>query len=237
MASLSKLIGTRIAETEAQRIGLVVPPEYLAHKRAEHLRELEREAVITYGVGTGPEVLVQSRYRMTLESYLDRLQEESHERYLFSHLIRFYAHHETRIELQLIATRSESIAKEVQARLVEGADFSRLAMRYSEDSSAPNGGRLPPLPRVALEPSVGDAVFGLAVGERSGLLSVVSETGVRQIQILRVVAHLPGQPGTYSEHAAKLAAELDERPISADEWSAWYLAMERLYKVKLSPNL
>jgi parvulin-like peptidyl-prolyl isomerase len=237
MASLSKLIGLRIADRESRRLGVRPDESRISQHRADLLRDLEKEAVITFGVGTGPEVLTKARFGMDVESYLARQTDEERERRLLSHLIRYHGRTEERIEVLLIATRSQAVMDEVTDRLGEGADFGRLAERRSEDSSARLGGKLPPLPRVAFETPIADILFGLKVGDRSGVLSVPLPDGTRQYQIFKVVAHHAAEAVAYGDVASSIEADIAARPISKDEWAAWYLAMERLYKVRLSPTL
>lgn len=237
LASLSRLIAGVVAGEEARRIGLLCPDRHLQEFRAGLAEELAREAAIAFGAGAGAGVLVEARDGMGLDEYLDRRCESERDRYLFERLVRYHGIREDRIDLSVIATADRESALEVAGRLDEGADFSRLAELYSLDASSAAGGRLPPLSRAALDPPVADLVFALKPGERTGILANSGGDGRRLFQIFRVNAHLPGKPSGYQDVEREVEESLAGRAVSQDEWAAWYRAMERLYKVRLSPNL
>ena len=237
LASLSKLVGLSIAEQEGDRLGIECPESELRAHREERKKDVEQQAVITYGVGTSPDVLTRARFGMSAASWLDQQAEREKERYLLSRLIRFHEISNDHLELALIVVGTEDQARDVDQRLRDGAEFGPLAHKYSEDPSASQGGRLPPMSRSALPRSVQTELQELKVGERTGILSLVDAFGRRRFQIFKVLNAEAGRAVSYDQVAGEIEAGLQEKPVSAEEWASWYRAMERTYNVQLAPGL
>lgn len=237
LASLSKLIGLEIVEREAKRVGFSCPPSHLDAKREEIMDLLERDAAVMYGIGTKVERYIRLRYQQSLADHLALRLEEARQRWLFSRVIRFEAMRTDRVELAMIVTRDRQTIEDVKARLDQGADFARVAERYSVHESKKRGGRLPPLPREALNPVVASRAFEMQVGERTGVLDIDDGRGHRQYEIVRLLNRLPGRPVSWSSVEDEVEAGLEERPVDPMEWTAWYLRLERLYSVRVSSNL
>jgi hypothetical protein len=237
LASLSKLIGLEIVEREAARLGLSCPETFLAERRQALLKKLEGDAAVAYGIGTRVDRYLELRFQQSLESHLAMRLEEDRQRWLFSRIIRFDSLRTDQVELAMIVTRDRETAEEVASKLDQGADFGRLAARYSIHESAPQGGRLAPVPREALNPEVARRAFALTEGECTGILEVDDGRGSRQFELLRLVRHRPGRAVTWAEVEDEIEKGLSERPVDAMEWTAWYLRLERLYKVRVSANL
>lgn len=236
-AALSKLIGTEIVNREARRVGLAVAPGALDAWRAEILTSLEREAALTYGIGTSAERYVELRFRQSLGDYLDQRLEQERQRFLFSRIIRYHALQSDQVGVDLIVVRSEARAREIAEKLDQGADFGRLAQTWSIHESSKNGGRLPILPREALHVAVASRAFEMPLGARSGVLLVDDGAGGRQFEIIRVRERVDGRDLPYSEVRAEIEAGLEKQPVDVTEWTAWYLRLEKLYNVSLATNL
>lgn len=70
-----------------------------------------------------------------------------------------------------ILLETEGEAKEVEARLKRGEDFSALAKTFSkDDATGPNGGDLGWIEKGTMEPAVEDAAFSLPSGGVSGVV-------------------------------------------------------------------
>jgi parvulin-like peptidyl-prolyl isomerase len=235
-ASLSKLIGLRVAEAEARRLGLACPPAHLEEARAAILSALNVEAAKAYGFGTPPERYVQLQFKEELEAHLERRLEEERHRWLFSRIIRYHAILADRAELAMIVVRNEGLARELAEKLDQGADFARLAREHSIHESGRNGGVLPPLPREALNPTVAEAAFSLPPGGRSGVLAVADGTGTRQFEIIKVIRIYPGRQAPFADVKDEIERGLTAKGVDVFEWTAWYLRLDRLYNVSISPN-
>ena len=152
-------------------------------------------------------------------------------------VVRFHGLGRERAEIQLIAVREEALAREIAAKLDQGADFAALAAAHSIHESAGSGGRLPPVARESLNPALADRAFSLAEGARSGVLSVEDPSGGRQFNILKVVRRLPARPESYGALSADIEASLQREPVSRFEFVAWQLAAFSLYNVAVDDSL
>jgi hypothetical protein len=236
-AALNRLVVREIIGQEAQRLGLTVPENYLAAERRRALEDLKVQAMTSYGAGTTPERFVELELKQTLVAYLKVRDAEAAERWLLSRVIRFHGLQSDRVELQLIAVDDEKTAREVAAKLDEGADFAQLAVAHSRHPSAQAGGRLPPLPRESLNPAVADRAFMLAPGARTSILSVEDGLGRRQFELVKLIRRIPGRKVTWPEVATEIEEGLAKEPLGRDEFIAWNLRLERLYTVWVDETL
>ncbi|HTV60265.1 MAG TPA: peptidylprolyl isomerase [Verrucomicrobiae bacterium] len=78
----------------------------------------------------------------------------------------------------------EMKADDLRARLVNGDDFNQLAKRYSEGSTAADGGELGTFQRGQLDKQIEDAVFKLDKGQFTSVIQ--TKTG---FEILKVESH------------------------------------------------
>ena len=237
LAAMSKLIGLEIVEHEASKIGLACPPGHLALHAKDTLARLEREAALTYGLGTSADRYVRLKFQQSLEDHLSLQREQERQRWLFGRVIRFDAMRTDRVQLAMIVTRDKKVAEDVAERLDQGADFGRLAARHSIHESRSRGGKLPPLPREALSAAVASRAFEMREGTRTGILEVDDGRGHRQFEIVRLVKRMPGRDVRWGDVRTGIEADLKVRPIDPMEWTARYLRLERLYKVQVTGNL
>ena len=85
--------------------------------------------------------------------------------------------------------------------------------------------------------AVASRVFAMRAGERTGVLVIDDGGGRRQFEIVRLVRVVPGRQVAYAEVAEEIERGLKSQPVDRFEWTAWFLRLERLYKVSLSDNL
>ena len=147
LAALSKLVGLEMVEREARRIGLTCPQQVLDATRLDLQERLQRDAAVAYGIGADVKRFVQLRYQQSVDDYLDQRLEEARQRWLFSRIIRLEAMRTDRVELAMIVTKDLETIRDVERRLQEGADFGRVAGRFSvHESKSRGGGGAPPAP-------------------------------------------------------------------------------------------
>lgn len=83
----------------------------------------------------------------------------------------------------------EKTAREVLAKIKAGADFAEMAKKYSEDSSAANGGEIGWIVRGQTVKEFEDAAFSMQPGQISGLIKTTY--GIHIIKVLdKQTAHL-----------------------------------------------
>jgi peptidyl-prolyl cis-trans isomerase SurA len=94
---------------------------------------------------------------------------------------RFYSREAFAAERDRIETEARVKARDLRARIVEGADFAEVAREASDDASAPRGGDLGPSWRGRFGKAFDEAVAELSTGELSPV--VESEVGFHVIQV------------------------------------------------------
>ena len=130
---------------------------------------------------------------------------------------------DTRVELQqivvnpVISDQAEFEVKErllnMRRRIVEGESFETLAILYSEDGSASQGGEIGFFPKTELDPEYAKVAFSLKTGQVSKI--VESAFGYHIIQLIerrddRVnTRHILMKPTVTSESRRKAASRLD----------------------------
>ncbi len=98
--------------------------------------------------------------------------------------------------------------KAVQKKLQHGADFAKLARRYSEDPSKANGGNMGFLMRGQMPKAFENVVFKL----KSGTASAIISTGYGY-HILMVTGNKPAYVTPYADVEKKLKEYLKQRDI------------------------
>lgn len=83
-------------------------------------------------------------------------------------------------EIEAVRTKAEDLQK----RVAEGEDFTAIAKRYSEGSTAADGGGLGDFERGQLAKPLEDAVFGIEKGQVTGVIQ--TKTG---FEILKLLEH------------------------------------------------
>ena len=237
LAALNQLIVRTVIATETERHGIRVPMEVLAQERTKALEELKLHALKAYGMGATPERFTQLEYKQPLDAWLAARDEDVRERWLLHRLVRFDGIRADRVELQVILVDDEALATELVSKLDSGADMSALAIKHSLHETARRGGRMPPMARESLAPAIADRAFGLLPGQRTGVLSVDDGTGRRQFEIVRLLRRIPPRDLQFAEASAEIEASLATEPLSALEFLAWNLRMERLYNVWIDGTL
>ncbi len=98
--------------------------------------------------------------------------------------------------------------KAVREKLQQGADFAKLARKYSEDPSKANGGNMGFLMRGQMPKAFEDVVFKL----KNGMVSAVISTGYGY-HILMVTGNKPAYVTPYADIEKKLKGYLKQRDI------------------------
>ena len=236
-AALNRMVVNEIVRQEAARSGMLVPEEWLVREREKAFIELGSQAMAAYGKGADVAKYLETEFKETPASWARRKESDLRDQWLRDRVVRLHGLLRERAEIQLIAVREEALAREIASKLDQGADFAALAATHSIHESAGSGGRLPPVARESLNPALADRAFSLAVGARSGVLSVEDPSGGRQYDILKVLRRWPARAGTYAELSAEIEASLQREPVSRFEFVAWQLAAFSLYNVAVDDSL
>jgi parvulin-like peptidyl-prolyl isomerase len=93
--------------------------------------------------------------------------EKAHARHL---LIRYAGAKNAKPEITRTKDEARALAQKLLGEIRSPQDFQRLIERYSEDGSRERGGDIGSVGRGRLAPAFEDALFGMKVGERSGVV-------------------------------------------------------------------
>lgn len=85
-------------------------------------------------------------------------------------LIRYQGAKNAPEELKRTKDEAKALAEKLLADLAAGKDFAELAKKHSDDGSGERGGDIGTLGRGLLAPAFEESLFGLKVGERSGVV-------------------------------------------------------------------
>jgi peptidyl-prolyl cis-trans isomerase D len=107
-------------------------------------------------------------------------------------------------DVAAIEKQAEDVLKQVKA----GADFGELAKKYSQDTSAQNGGEVGWLVRGQTEKVFEDTAFSLKPGQVSGLIKTVYG-----IDIIKLEDHQTAHLQTFDEIKNSLAFELEKQKV------------------------
>lgn len=227
---VDKLVNTRIARSEAQRLGVRVDSAEVEARYRDACAELG-ELVREKGHAGTPEDFVRDRLGLDPQRYFERVRLQCEDQLLAERAVRAWLQSSERATLRVIVVADAARASEVRAALAGGMSFEEAARRYSLDPSREQGGRVPPVVRSERSP-LAQLVFRTAPGEVGGPL----EQGGKLL-LARVDEHLPGGGGSWAELGPAVLRSLAEQPIEEAEFWQWRAAMERYYEVDLSPLL
>lgn len=124
-----------------------------------------------------------------------------------------------------ILVETEELANEVIGKLDAGEKFEDLALEYSSDGSAANGGNLGAFGRGAMVEPFDKAAFSLAVGEISE--PVQSNFG---FHVIRVNEKIEATEGSVETNKAEIEEMILESKIP-EAFTAWYEVKLKEYKV------
>ncbi len=101
-----------------------------------------------------------------------------------------------------VADPQKSMADEIRAKLVTGADFDKMAQMYSEDSTRDLGGDWGWVERKTLAPPLEQAAFNLAVGKVSNIVQLGGNYYILKVEDKR---------GGVSRPIAEVRAEIQKK--------------------------
>lgn len=227
---LDRVVGGKLAELEARRIGIALDPAEVALAYTRELddiaAELERE-----GVPYELDEYVARVYGLDPAAYRRQLSAETREQLLVERAVRAHFLTRERVAVRVIVTTDEASRAAVEAGLAEGREFTDLAREYSSDASAAQGGKILDLPRDQRTP-VARLAFATEVGQIAGPLALDTEA---QVWVL-----VEGRPealpeGDWSQIGPAVEDSLDAQPLSDEEFVYWRLEMERRWGIDMAP--
>jgi hypothetical protein len=223
---LEKLVTTKLAFAEAQRLGLRLEPEVVQLRVAEESRRLA-QVVADSGESMTVEEYVRVRMGVKPETYFARVRVAAIRQMIAERVVRAATLESETARVRVIVVSSLEAMQAVEADLALGQEFADVARARSEDDSAGDGGLLPFFPRAEGSP-LAIAAFAARPGERVGPIELAD----RHVLLTVEAFHAP-ETVSWDTHAEILERSLREHPIRDGEFLAWKTTMEERYPIDL----
>jgi len=223
---VEKIVTTRLAFAEAQRLGMRLAPEAVA-LRMEFERGRLKETVEAFELGLDVDEYLRTELGVRPEQYFERMRAAVIRQMLAERAVRAWTLSNETVALRLIVVADEEEMQQIQELLAAGADFGELARKHSIDDTAPLGGYVPylirqehaVLTRLAFSTQVGEIGGPLPIGERRFLIRVEERRG----QLA----------GNWASIEAAVEESLDAYGLSDTEFVHWSVAMRARYPIDL----
>jgi parvulin-like peptidyl-prolyl isomerase len=169
-------------------------------------KELEKRILRTKFVNSAVKVEQKAGEKELIEFFQKNVnQYRVNESYRPAHILFLILQEATAEEIRGIRKKSQKILEKIK----EGADFAKMAMEYSEDtSSRKEGGDLGYFKKGELLPALEKETMRLQVGEVSGLIR--TEVG---FHILKLLDRKGGEPPPFEEIKEKVQADYYEKEL------------------------
>jgi hypothetical protein len=228
---IRKLAGDSILRREANKYGIAPDPNDVREGVAAALQTLRTRVETEYGQGYGIERFLGEELATTSQEYESQLRAFVEKGILAGLVIRFDAFCSERVVIRHIAVADEKTAKELLAKVQQGADFAAVARQESLAPTKADGGKLPPFDRDFDHP-MAKLAFELPVGSIGG--PVVDARAARPIyHLIKVLERVPSKKDSFASVSETIRKGLRERPIERFEFEAYMRKMEKAYPVEI----
>ncbi len=227
---LDKLVATRLAYAEAERLELRLAPEAVELRVDAELARA-REEVAKKHPDLGFEEFIEREFEEPLEHSVELMRVGAIRQMLAERVARTWTLENENRSLRVIVVDEAELAATLLERARNGEDFAALAREFSLDDTAEHGGFVPYVVRQEHSP-LARLAFTTAPGELGGPLAI-EPSG--HLVIVRVEEHREPLLGDWRTVAAAVEASLARDPLSDSEFLHWKLAMERRYPIDVGP--
>jgi hypothetical protein len=224
--SLNLLIGGRLAQLEATRLGLQLPPPLVAERFEAHLEEFRSSFL---GEGENLDDFLREQLDLDPVRYRERLRADTVRELVTERVVRAHSLGNEHARVRILVVAAPGEAEALLARLRDGADFAELAREHSLDRTGERGGLLPFVARSERAP-LSRLAFATPLGEVGGPV----ELGGAQVLLL-VEARPAPLAGDWSDLGVAVEDSLLSETVTDEEFLVWQLAMERRYGVDVRP--
>jgi parvulin-like peptidyl-prolyl isomerase len=169
-------------------------------------KDLERKILRTKFVNSAVKVEQKAGEKELIEFFQNNINRyRVNESYRPAHILFLIPEEATPEQIRGIRKKSQKVLE----RIKEGADFAKMAMEYSEDtSSRKEGGDLGDFKKGELLPALEKEAMKLQVGDVSGLIR--TELG---FHILRLLDRKGGEPPPFEQIREKVQADYYEKEL------------------------
>jgi hypothetical protein len=228
---LEKLVAARLAQCEADRLGIRLVPEAVEQRFAAERAKLEKE--VARGGKGGKEIDLDAFIARELgfepARYLERVRRATIRQMLAERAVRAASLASENVSLRLIVVANDEQRGQVEAALAAGRDFAEVARELSVDDSRKNGGLVPYVVSDPRSP-LAQLAFQTPPGEVAGPLPISNH----QFWI-RVEERREALAGDWSAIGAPVEASLAATPVENAEFAHWRMTLEGRYPIDLGP--
>jgi len=230
--TLDKLVTTRLALAEAERLGLRLDAGGVELEVARERERLEAD-LRAEGSELPFEELVRERMGQDPGFVLARLRQATIQRMITERAVRCGTLSEENLAVRVIVVPrggdGEEPARDLLERLAAGEDFAELAREHSVDDTAERGGLVPYLVRQEHSP-LARLAFQTEPGTVGGPIRVTGHD-----VLLRVEEAREPREGGWEALREEVERSLAAHPIEDTEYLVWKLVVERRYPIDLQP--
>ena len=230
-AALEQAVQRNLMLREVDRLGISLDPEKLAASVATVLKNQDDEFKLAAGPDLDFEQFIKDRYGTEPAFYRQAVRNQVMEELFLARLVRYEARLREQAVVRMIVLDDLDLAKEIDDKLKEGANFVALAKANSIDRTQSEGGLFPPVAKDCPHPLL-DGITTLEPGEVSGI-STVERGGRRLYRLMRLEKLIPEDLRPYAEQAEEIEQELEQRAIDPFEVVEWDRRVRERYPIEL----
>lgn len=225
---IDKLVATRLALSEAERLGIRLAPEAVEQRFAAEREKLQKE-IARSGKKLELEPFIERELGFEPARYLERVRRATIRQMLAERAVRAASLASDSVALRLIVVANDEQKQAVTAALAGGRDFGEVAHELSIDDSKRDGGLVP---FVVQDPrsNLARLAFQTAVGEVAGPLPIADHHFWIRVEERRTPLE-----GDWAAIEAAVEASLARSPVESPEFVHWKLTMEGRYPIDLGP--
>ncbi len=221
LSAVDLLVFDVLVSHHATQFGVTVLPSRVEELAATEERQVRDQVASEFGAGLEFADYVWRLFGMRLADWQALLRLRTAQRLYQGYVIRYLALREDRVEIRFLVHSDRAVAQEVSDKVKAGADFATLALRWSEDPSRRDGGRLPAFSHGFQHPCAAVA-FTLQRGEVSAPFQARWGDAERWF-VVYCLDRLAGRDVPFAEVRDEIDRDLEARPLQQIETAAYTL--------------
>ncbi|MEZ5978136.1 MAG: peptidylprolyl isomerase [Planctomycetota bacterium] len=222
---LNLLVGERLAEIEAQRIGLEIAQQDVDDRARTH-----EAAFVAQLQGSSLDTVLRDELGVDPAAFRTRLARDARRELLTERVVRTFTLAQETARVRILVA-PDDVLDRVRERFAAGEDFGALASELSRDPTGRDGGLVPYVVR-SERSRLARLAFRTDVGTLGGPIDV-GEDGLKLLLLVEAVR----QPvlGDWSTVRGAVESSLADHEVTEEEYLQWQLVAERAVPVDLSP--
>jgi hypothetical protein len=222
---LNLLVGERLAEIAAERVGVVLDDTLVQTRGAA------AEAAFVAELDGAPlEKVLRDELGVDPEAFRRRLLDDARRELLTERVVRSWTLAQDTARVRILVASSAEVARATE-RFAAGESFAALASELSRDPTGAQGGLVPYVVR-SDRSRLARLAFRTEAGALGGPFALEDE-GLELLVFVESFA--VSVSGAWSDVSALVEASLLAHEVSEEEYLQWQVAMEAAYFVDLGP--